>query len=248
MIDHQHSILTALGIDFWVPRDAVCEPVNAASLWRDQAPSEIHVDHAQVSSMQVKPRAEIQTVVSQQIESKPIIVSKQIAPKQVITANTISQTHPRHFSESIENSEIVQQKSVVNTSVISVLDSVDAEKKCQPFQLQAMVVANITLVIESTDFNLQQWALWRNIQQIFSAKTSTLEWPFPLLHIQDARGVICYIQGFLDATGLDQTILCLGDLPYMQVKGENMPSIAQMLEQPALKKQLWQKLYQSSHS
>ena len=39
MIGHQRDIMATLGIDIWIPRDAVCEH-NQSYLWRDSAQQE----------------------------------------------------------------------------------------------------------------------------------------------------------------------------------------------------------------
>lgn len=41
MIGHQREVLSALGIDLWIPRAAPCQQRRPTVLWRDQADSEI---------------------------------------------------------------------------------------------------------------------------------------------------------------------------------------------------------------
>ena len=37
MIGHQRDILATLGIDIWIPKDALCQKMPSSSIWRDQA-------------------------------------------------------------------------------------------------------------------------------------------------------------------------------------------------------------------
>ncbi len=39
MMGHQRDIMAALGIDIWIPKDALCQQHQPA-IWRDQAPEE----------------------------------------------------------------------------------------------------------------------------------------------------------------------------------------------------------------
>lgn len=224
MIDHQHSILRTLGIDLWIPRETVCVEIAATSLWRDQETPEAEVMMADLTRMTELPKVDLQPLVQLAIQAKPVLSQRE------------------QFSTAIPALAIVPSESDLQTFIEPMAD----EGICPAFQLQALVVSGYTLVTDSTHFNEQQWALWHNLKQALSAKNTALEWPFPLLHIQDARGVVCYIQGFLDATGVGQTVLILGELPHihMRTDWEKMPSIQQLLDQALLKKQLWQRLYQ----
>lgn len=225
MIDHQHSVLRTLGIDLWIPRETVCVQVATTSLWRDQAAPE---QHSHTTLADITP-----TVIPRQNPEQKIALTRSEASAQVSLKSMPAVVVP---------AVLPQQNQNIQTALEPILMD---EGVCPAFQLQALTVSQCTLVVESTHFNEQQWVLWHNLQQAVFAKNSRLEWPFPLQHMQDARGALCYIQGFLDATGVDQQILILGELPYiaMQSKWEKMPSIQQLLEQPLLKKQLWQRLY-----
>ena len=62
-----------------------------------------------------------------------------------------------------------------------------------------------------------------------------------MLNFQDSRGVDSYVQGFLDAISADKNIILIGQLPYLaDPKSINLASLQEMLDQPLLKKRLWQ--------
>ena len=110
-----------------------------------------------------------------------------------------------------------------------------------PFQLQAFGLPDCVIVVDATEMTAEQQQLWNNIQQALQAEYYELQWPFPLLNFQDSRGVDSYVQGFLDAISADKNIILIGQLPYLaDPKSINLASLQEMLDQPLLKKRLWQ--------
>lgn len=96
MMGQQRSRLAALGIDLWVPKDALRQEKSCPSLWRDQSPEHpaTHVDLAITTSVPVKKqekrpptlevpvpaRVEAAVVVEQRIIVPETTHSEQIAP------------------------------------------------------------------------------------------------------------------------------------------------------------------------
>ncbi|OTG99569.1 hypothetical protein [Acinetobacter sp. ANC 4973] len=110
-----------------------------------------------------------------------------------------------------------------------------------PFQLQAFGLPDCVIVVDATAMTAEQQQLWNNIQQALQAEYYELQWPFPLLNFQDSRGVDSYVHGFLDAISADKNIILIGQLPYLtDPKSINLASLQEMLDQPLLKKRLWQ--------
>ena len=110
-----------------------------------------------------------------------------------------------------------------------------------PFQLQAFGLPDCVIVVDATEMTAEQQQLWNNIQQALQAEYYELQWPFPLLNFQDSRGVGSYVHGFLDAISADKNIILIGQLPYLaDPKSINLASLQEMLDQPLLKKRLWQ--------
>ncbi len=110
-----------------------------------------------------------------------------------------------------------------------------------PFQLQAFGLPHCVIVVDATEMTAEQQQLWNNIQQAFQAEYYGLQWPFPLINFQDSRGVGSYVHGFLDAISADKNIILIGQFPYLNhSKSINLASLQEMLDQPLLKKRLWQ--------
>ena len=97
-----------------------------------------------------------------------------------------------------------------------------------------------SILVESTTLSQEQQQLWRNIQHALQAEYHVLQWPFALEVLQDGIGVENYVQGFVDVLSTDKNMLILGQLPHF--KSEqclHLASLQEMLDQPLLKKSLW---------
>jgi hypothetical protein len=108
------------------------------------------------------------------------------------------------------------------------------------FELQLLDLANCAIVVNATQLSPQAQQLWVNINQALQAAYQQLNWPFPLLNLQDSSGAQSYVNGFLDAHSVDKQLISLGDVPYPHPKILKLASLDDMLTQPILKKQLWQ--------
>ena len=109
------------------------------------------------------------------------------------------------------------------------------------FQLQAFGLPHCVIVTDATELSAEQQQLWNNIQQALQAEYYELQWPFPLINFQDGRGAESYVQGFIDAISADKNIIFLGQFPYFNhSKSIHLAGLQEMLDQPLLKKRLWQ--------
>ncbi|WP_180134804.1 hypothetical protein [Acinetobacter sp. YH12070] len=109
------------------------------------------------------------------------------------------------------------------------------------FNLEAICLMHCVIVINATELTAEQQVLWSNIQRAVSADFFALQWPFGWVNLQDGRGAASYVQGFIDAMSLDKNVICLGDIPHLEhAKVYLLASLQQMIEQPLLKKRLWQ--------
>ena len=109
------------------------------------------------------------------------------------------------------------------------------------FNLEAICLAHCVVLIDSTELTADQQLLWSNIQRAVRSDFFALQWPFGWINLQDGRGAESYVQGFLDAMSLDKNVICLGDIPHLNsAKVYPLASLQQMIEQPLLKKRLWQ--------
>ncbi|MGE8561413.1 MAG: hypothetical protein ACN6NJ_10765 [Acinetobacter sp.] len=115
------------------------------------------------------------------------------------------------------------------------------------FQLQAFSLPHCVIVMDATELSIEQQQLWNNIQQAVQAEYHELQWPFPLINFQDGRGAESYVQGFIDVISADKNIIFLGQFPYFNhSKSIHLAGLQEMLDQPLLKKRLWQ-FMQKSH-
>jgi hypothetical protein len=109
------------------------------------------------------------------------------------------------------------------------------------FQLQAFGLPHCVIVTDATELSAEQQQLWNNIQQALQAEYYELQWPFPLINFQDGRGAESYVQGFIDAISADKNIILLGQFSYFNhSKIIHLAGLQEMLDQPLLKKRLWQ--------
>lgn len=204
MIGHQRDILATLGIDIWIPKGDVCQQ-HQVSIWRDQAPAELHSEIILPQPTQIAP-----------VEKAPLV-----APEPVI----------------------VETKAEVKSEAPAVVESQEQREilYIPPFNLQALSLEHCTIVIDATQMTEQTQLLWSNIQRALQSEFYELNWPFPWMNLQDGRGVESYIQGFLDMMSLEKNIISLGSIPHVTLnKMIQLASLQEMLDQPILKKRLWQ--------
>ncbi|OTG90735.1 hypothetical protein [Acinetobacter sp. ANC 3813] len=205
MMGHQRDIMAALGIDLWIPKDAMCLQHQPA-IWRDQAPAEV------ISEIILQQTSDVADLIAQQPELAPVerVNSLDIQPK-------------------LAEAPVIVQEPIVPALQIPA------------FSIEAIVLAKAVVLIDSTAVTADQQLLWRNIQRAVSAEFYQLQWPFAWQNMQDGRGAASYVQGFSDALSADKNVLCLGDIPHLQSSSSiRLASLQEMLDQPLLKKRLWQ--------
>lgn len=111
----------------------------------------------------------------------------------------------------------------------------------EPFNIQALVLSHIVILVEGTNITSDQQLLWSNIQRAVQAEFTELNWPFALPELQDGYGVESFIQGFLDGISAEKTILVLGKVSHCQKSNmKHLASLQEMLDEPLLKKRLWE--------
>lgn len=210
MIGHQRDILATLGIDIWIPKDVACQNMPSSSIWRDQAAPEYLTEIVIAKSQPEIP-------IAPQIEQPKVL------------ERTEPLTRPTLLSKEVP------------TEVAPLAIEERTALQIAPFQLQAFGLPDCVIVVDATEMTAEQQQLWNNIQQAVQAEYYELQWPFPLLNFQDSRGVDSYVHGFLDAISADKNIILIGQLPYLaDPKSINLASLQEMLDQPLLKKRLWQ--------
>ena len=210
MIGHQREVLASLGIDLWVPAFLPSQQNATTSIWRDQSTTEI------ISEI-VRPQSQPE---AKSISEHPLVQNK--LPHQAPPAEIATQP--------------IEQEVVTGLKEEIVREAIHVEA----FQLQAVSLEHCALVIEATQLSVEQQQLWQNIVQALPAQKYALNWPFPLLNFQDGRGVQSYIQGFIDGLSQGKTVIALGSIPNANgIKVTQAASLQEMLDQPLLKKALW---------
>ncbi|WP_122898676.1 hypothetical protein [Acinetobacter sp. B51(2017)] len=213
MIGQQRQILTDLGIDLWIPRDVACQNFAPASIWRDQT---------------MPQQAEIvDVIVSDLVSATPVAVERPSQPAPKPPA-------PKQVFEPIAAPVVVEPVAPAQHSV---------QPERSSFELQLLDLADCAIVVDASQLSTAAQQLWLNINHALQADYQQLNWPFPLLNLQDANGAQSYLEGFLDAHSVAKPLFSLGQLPYLYQKAQQLPSLEDMLAQPSLKRQLWQHIY-----
>ena len=210
MIGQQRQILTELGIDLWIPRDAACQNLDLDSIWRDQRPDN--------------------TALELHAHPVPVVTAKTVVTDQIVATPSPTPIQQQPVQESIA------------APIARVVQATNLHKNIKKFELQLLSLPQYVVVIDSSDLSVEAQQLWANIHAALQAEYQQLNWPFPLLNLQDPQGAYSYMQGFLAVHGLDKQLLVLGELPCMPQQSRKLPSLDDMLAQPILKKQLWNAL------
>lgn len=117
----------------------------------------------------------------------------------------------------------------------------------EAFSIEALQLPYCVILVESTALSQKQQQLWRNIQHALQAEYHVLQWPFALEVLQDGIGVENYVQGFVDVLSADKNMLILGQLPHFRSEQcLHLASLQEMLDQPLLKKSLWDAIQATS--
>ena len=210
MIGHQRDILATLGIDIWVPKDAACQNMPSSSIWRDQAAPEY------LSEIVV---AKAQPLIVPEPKAEPLKTLDQPDPLPTPTP-VVKEVQAEIVPQ------VVEERPALHIAA---------------FQLQAFGLPHCVIVTDATELSAEQQQLWNNIQQALQAEYYELQWPFPLINFQDGRGAESYVQGFIDAISADKNIILLGQFSYFNhSKIIHLAGLQEMLDQPLLKKRLWQ--------
>ena len=183
MIGQQRQILTELGIDLWIPRDAACQNLDLDSIWRDERPDN--------------------TALELHAHPVPVVTAKTVVTDQIVATPSPTPIQQQPVQESIA------------APIAHVVQATNLHKNIKKFELQLLSLPQYIVVIDSSDLSVEAQQLWANIHAVLQAEYQQLNWPFPLLNLQEPQGAYSYMQGFLAVHGLDKQLLALGELPYM---------------------------------
>ena len=213
MMGHQRDIMAALGIDIWIPKGTACQP-HQPEIWRDRA---VHEPISEIILQQAS--AVFEAAVPENRSAESAIAAQDVLADYMDVA--------------------AEPKAAVNPVPVQELHIPALE--ISAFSIEAICLPQCVLIMDATAVTADQQLLWRNIQRAVSAEFFNLQWPFAWQNMQDGRGAGSYVQGFLDAVAVNKNILCLGNILHLQSSQSiQLASLQEMLDQPLLKKRLWQ--------
>ncbi|TCM60495.1 hypothetical protein EC844_13222 [Acinetobacter calcoaceticus] len=251
-IAHQRNILATLGIDVWVQRGTSTAQAYDYPIYRDRVDSQVAMpvmlqplteNLGQSSAPSTQSAQDLQAQAGQNLAPSTAADRAMLEALKQRQASTGSQQQSVAPSQS-ETQRNVTGRDVVGQDVVGQVQQ-DVELPValhlEPFELQAYVFDQCVVVLESSSLTPDQAVLWGNIQAAKHGQYYELNWPFPLPEFQDGRGAMQYIQGFLDGLAQERSIVSLGELPHAaHPRLIVLASLQQMLEQPILKRRLWQ--------
>ena len=133
MIGHQRDILATLGIDIWIPKGDVCQQ-HQVSIWRDQAPAELHSEIILPQPTQIAPVEKAPLIAPEPVtvEAKAEVKSKvpvMVAPIQEqreilhIPPFNLQALSLEHCTIVIDATEMTEQTQLLWTNIQRVLQS-----------------------------------------------------------------------------------------------------------------------------
>lgn len=164
----------------------------------------------------------------------PAVVNQQLKQQQpIIHEEPKQEPSPQHTAV-----EVVVPDDIPEARVMLQVEA---------FSIEALQLPYCVILVESTTLSQEQQQLWRNIQHALQAEYHVLQWPFALEVLQDGIGVENYVQGFVDVLNADKNMLILGQLPHFRSEQcLHLASLQEMLDQPLLKKSLWDAIQATS--
>lgn len=165
------------------------------------------------------------------------IISEIILPQTPDVFDSVARQLDVAPAERINSPEILEQPIV---APVAVQEPIIPALQIPAFSIEAIILPKSVLLIDATAVTVDQQLLWRNIQRAVTAEFHQLQWPFAWQNMQDGRGAASYVQGFADALSTDKNVLCLGEVPHLQSSFIRLASLQEMIDQPLLKKGLWQ--------
>ncbi|MEB3752781.1 hypothetical protein [Acinetobacter sp. MD2(2019)] len=171
-------------------------------------------------------------------------------PNQAIMAQALEAQIEPVIQPKAKISERINPRPVQNTApVVQPVEPLPETKVAEilapvEFHLHVLVSEKFILITEQQQLAQSTQQLWRNIKTSLNLQVAELQWPFPLLDLQEPHALSDYVKGFLDVIAHEKPILSLGKLPFSiaDVSTQILPSLDEMLAQPLKKRELWEKV------
>lgn len=220
LLEHQRSVINALGIDIWIPKNGIETYAYTPGLFRDQVEDE----PKDLTQFQLTKNNEHSTTESR------------LQPVQILTkkaeVEVVIQTEQQSRIQTDLSTE-VQSKTEVDEPIV-----------IAPFTIQALFTEHSMILLETTELSNSELKLWQSIHQILNAELSELNWPFNFPQFQDGRGVEVYLNGFIDAFRCDRKVFILGEIAYLNLANiTQLDPLKTLINQPLLKRNVWKLIH-----
>lgn len=244
LLIQQRQILGMMGLDIWVQRDRATTIVDYDTVvqqHRDTIQNPSSLDNKQAVASDAPVVATHEELSAQpdraSVADNPV-VDTPIAPvanQAQLTANPI---------QALKQKFVVSEEHKANTKV-SLADSLE---QVAPFEILGASFKDWVLIADAEALKLpQQLALWENILSALSISPQVLKFPI-CQGISDKESANASVAGFVFCLAKRNDIK-VGAVTNMPKSLEHpqltmLPSLADMLQDSKLKKQLWQTLNQ----
>ncbi len=247
---HQRQMMAMLGIDVWALREQPAQPTTL-SIFRDQSDESefIVAQEQQVELTAVTAQSLLQADAKSQ--ARPNVDSTTLAntqhQAQSADSNLINQNHaPLSLDKTNNTQQVVVEQNADVTKLSTSQAELEPPLELAAFELHACIFEHVAIIVEVQQLSANEGQLWANIRACQNAQLRALTWPSPVSNFQDGHGVAAYVAGFIDALGNDLTIICLGECNHLSaIPKQQLPSLGEMIQQPLLKRALWQAIRQA---
>ncbi len=239
LLIQQRQILGMMGLDIWVQRDRATTIVDYDTVVKQhrdtsQSPNSPDTRQTVVSTAPVVTiHEELNAQSTSTLTADSPVVDKPIANQKPLTANPI---------QALKQKLVVSEEQAPKPKV-SLADSLE---QVAPFEILGVSFKDWVLIVDAEALKLpQQLTLWENILSALSISPQVLKFPI-CPGISDKESANASVAGFVFCLA-KQNDIKVGALTNMPKSLEHpqltvLPSLADMLQDSKLKKQLWQTL------
>lgn len=110
------------------------------------------------------------------------------------------------------------------------------------FRLEVMVLPHCAIVVNIWGLMMEDLELWEKIRGAAEHSHLSLEFPVPMFLDRSSKAIHSYIQGFLSQFNRERRVICLGQIPVINMDAAGItaiPALPEFHQNAALKKKLW---------
>lgn len=222
-------ILQQLGIRRWIPRMQGHALADSAEIWQDQ------IDAQSMPIEQTVPNPQDLHTMQRGASTDSLHPQTTSAHTVLAPLATASQSATDH---QLAARDLATMQSATVDEAVDTLTISTATFQIELLQHKQFVIC---AVVQDT----QQMELWRNIQRASQTESLQFKWPVEIKDWQVTDATLqSYLQGFLLAQQ-SRVLMTLGDIHIPIIEQQIAPqyrfaALAEMLQQPLLKRELWQ--------